>query len=197
MHGQHLQALLVEDDDAYATMLQAELTAESSARVSVERARSLADATSRLAARPFDAVLLDAPCSGLGTIRRDPDLRWRRREEDLPALAVAQIDMLTRLATVVKPGGRLTYSTCSSEPEENEAVVEAFLAAHPAFRRGELHTGFLEQHLKALERVACPPPEGLAAAALALTRPSPASGDGTRRGNPAARARLKYPSAFS
>ena len=55
------------------------------------------------------------------------------------------------------------------------------IVAHPAFRRGELHTGFLEQHLKALERVACPPPEGLAAAALALTRPSPASGDGTRR----------------
>ncbi len=73
MQGQHLQALLVEDDDAYATMLQAELTAESSARVSVERARSLADATSRLAARPFDAVLLDLglpDSSGLDTYAR-------------------------------------------------------------------------------------------------------------------------------
>jgi 16S rRNA (cytosine967-C5)-methyltransferase len=82
----------------------------------------------------FDAVLLDAPCSGLGTIRRDPDVRWRRREEDLPALAGAQLEMLTRLGTVVRPGGRLVYSTCSSEPEENEGVVQAFLAANPEFR---------------------------------------------------------------
>ena len=73
MQGQHLQALLVEDDDAYATMLQAELTAESSARVSVERARSLSDATARLAARPFDAILLDLglpDSSGLDTYAR-------------------------------------------------------------------------------------------------------------------------------
>jgi 16S rRNA (cytosine967-C5)-methyltransferase len=83
----------------------------------------------------FDAVLLDAPCSGLGTISRDPDIRWRRVEADLAALAAAQREMLGRLATVVRPGGRLVYSTCSSEPEENEQVVEAFLADHPDFRR--------------------------------------------------------------
>jgi 16S rRNA (cytosine967-C5)-methyltransferase len=83
----------------------------------------------------FDAVLLDAPCSGLGTIRRDPDVRWRRHETDLAGLAAAQLEMLARLATVVRPGGRLIYSTCSSEPEENEQVVEAFLAGHPEFRR--------------------------------------------------------------
>ena len=83
----------------------------------------------------FDAVLLDAPCSGLGTIRRDPDIRWRRAEADLAALAEAQRVMLARLAGVVRPGGRLIYSTCSSEPEENEAVVEAFLADTPDFRR--------------------------------------------------------------
>jgi len=81
----------------------------------------------------FDAVLLDAPCSGLGTIRRDPDVRWRRTEGDLAPLAEAQGSMLAQLATVVRPGGRLVYSTCSSEPEENEEVVAAFLAAHPGF----------------------------------------------------------------
>lgn len=83
----------------------------------------------------FDAVLLDAPCSGLGTIRRDPDIRWRRTEADLAPLAATQRAMLAQLAAVVRPGGRLVYSTCSSEPEENEQVVESFLSAHPAFRR--------------------------------------------------------------
>jgi 16S rRNA (cytosine967-C5)-methyltransferase len=83
----------------------------------------------------FDLVLVDAPCSGLGTIRRDPDVRWRRAEADLPGLAAAQRAMLDQLATVVAPGGRLVYATCSSEPEENEAVVSGFLDAHPVFRR--------------------------------------------------------------
>jgi 16S rRNA (cytosine967-C5)-methyltransferase len=83
----------------------------------------------------FDAVLVDAPCSGLGTIRRDPDVRWRRAEADLAPLAAAQRDMLERLAPVVIPGGRLVYSTCSSEPEENEVVVADFLDAHPEFSR--------------------------------------------------------------
>jgi 16S rRNA (cytosine967-C5)-methyltransferase len=81
----------------------------------------------------FDRVLVDAPCSGLGTIRRDPDIRWRRNEADLPVLAAAQLALLSRAAEVVKAGGRLVYATCSSEPEENEDVVHAFLAAHPEF----------------------------------------------------------------
>jgi 16S rRNA (cytosine967-C5)-methyltransferase len=84
----------------------------------------------------FDAILVDAPCSGLGTIRRDPDVRWRRTEADLAPLAEAQREMLTQAATALRPGGRLIYSTCSSEPEENEDVVRAFLSAHPEFRRG-------------------------------------------------------------
>ncbi len=81
----------------------------------------------------FDRVIVDAPCSGLGTIRRDPDIRWRRRPEDLAGLASAQLDLLRRAADAVKPGGRLVYSTCSSEPEENEAVVAAFLTERPEF----------------------------------------------------------------
>jgi len=75
----------------------------------------------------FDRVLVDAPCSGLGTVRRDPDIRWRRQPDDLPRLASAQRALLEDVAPTVAPGGRLIYSTCSSEPEENEAVVAAFL----------------------------------------------------------------------
>jgi 16S rRNA (cytosine967-C5)-methyltransferase len=82
----------------------------------------------------FDTVLVDAPCSGLGTLRRDPDIRWGRRAEDLPWLAAAQLALTHRAAVLVKPGGELIYSTCSSEPDENEAVVAAFLASAHGFR---------------------------------------------------------------
>ena len=81
----------------------------------------------------FDCVLVDAPCSGLGILRRDPDIRWRRREDDLLSLAAAQLVMLQHAAAAVAPGGRLIYATCSSEPEENESVVHAFLATAPEF----------------------------------------------------------------
>ncbi len=84
----------------------------------------------------FSTILLDAPCSGLGTLRRDPDIRWRRAEADLPRLADAQVRMLERAAAALSAPGRLVYSTCSSEPEENEAVVGRFLEAHPEFARG-------------------------------------------------------------
>jgi 16S rRNA (cytosine967-C5)-methyltransferase len=77
----------------------------------------------------FDCVLLDAPCSGLGTLRRDPDLRWRRREDELPRLAELQLRMLHETSRVLRPGGRLIYATCSSEPEENEEVVAEFQSA--------------------------------------------------------------------
>jgi 16S rRNA (cytosine967-C5)-methyltransferase len=82
---------------------------------------------------PFDCVLVDAPCSGLGTLRRDPDIRWRRREDDLPALAAAELMMLQRAAEMVAARGRLIYATCSSEPEENEGIVDAFLAGASGF----------------------------------------------------------------
>jgi 16S rRNA (cytosine967-C5)-methyltransferase len=82
----------------------------------------------------FDLVLLDAPCSGLGTLRRDPDIRWRRTADDLAAFAATQRALLDAVAGVVRPGGRLVYATCSSETEENEEIVNAFLAVHPGFR---------------------------------------------------------------
>ena len=81
----------------------------------------------------FDRILIDAPCSGLGTIRRDPDIRWRRAEADLAVLADQQVRLLQRVAGLLRPGGRLVYATCSSEPEENEHVVERFLGEHGSF----------------------------------------------------------------
>jgi len=81
----------------------------------------------------FDCVLVDAPCSSLGTIRRDPDIRWSRLEGDLAALAERQGRMLDEASRVVRPGGLLVYATCSSEPEENEAVVDGFLDRHTGF----------------------------------------------------------------
>ena len=81
----------------------------------------------------FDLVLVDAPCSGLGTLRREPDLKWRRAEAELASMAALQGRMLAHAARTVAPGGVLVYATCSSEPDENDAVADAFLAAHPAF----------------------------------------------------------------
>ena len=81
----------------------------------------------------FDCVLVDAPCSGLGVIRRDPEIRWRRTEADLSRFHELQTTMLEHAATGVRPGGRLIYGTCSSEPEENEEVVEEFLHHHSDF----------------------------------------------------------------
>jgi 16S rRNA (cytosine967-C5)-methyltransferase len=87
----------------------------------------------------FDVVLIDAPCSGLGTVRRDPDIRWRRTPEDLPRFAAAQRMLLSRAAMLVRPGGQLTYSTCSSEPEENREVVEGFLDERPDYTLERTH----------------------------------------------------------
>ena len=81
----------------------------------------------------FDVVLLDAPCTGLGTLRRDVDIRWRRSPGDIRQAAAKQQRMIAAASAAVAPGGRLIYATCSSEPEENEHVVDAFLAAHPRF----------------------------------------------------------------
>lgn len=78
-------------------------------------------------------VLVDAPCSGLGTLRRNPDLKWRQHPDSLTHYIGLQADILKRAARCVAPGGRLVYSTCSVLPQENEAQVEAFLAEHPDF----------------------------------------------------------------
>jgi 16S rRNA (cytosine967-C5)-methyltransferase len=84
---------------------------------------------------PFDAVLLDAPCTATGTIRRNPDLPWNRRPGDLPKLVALQSRLLERAALLVKPGGLLVYSTCSLEPEECERQIEALLGRNSALAR--------------------------------------------------------------
>jgi len=84
-------------------------------------------------ARPFDAVLVDAPCSGLGTLRRHPELRWRRRAEDIARLAALQREILAGAAPLVRAGGVLVYAVCTLAREENEDVVEWFRTRHPAF----------------------------------------------------------------
>ena len=89
-----------------------------------------------------DRVLVDAPCSGLGVLRRKPDARWKKREEDIRKLPQLQLDILTSAANAVRPGGVLVYSTCTIERAENEEVVDAFLATHPAFTLEETG-GFL------------------------------------------------------
>ncbi len=91
--------------------------------------RSVAQATEGLA-DTFDAALVDAPCSGLGTLRGHPEIRWRRQPEDLADLASRQTAILAAAARTVRPGGRLVYSTCTIASEENDAVVDQFLAAH-------------------------------------------------------------------
>ncbi|WP_144732432.1 RsmB/NOP family class I SAM-dependent RNA methyltransferase [Extensimonas perlucida] len=86
----------------------------------------------RLAGK-IDRVLVDAPCSGLGTLRRNPDLKWRQSPQSVQELTHKQAAILASAARLLKPGGRLVYATCSLLREENEAIAEAFGAAHPEF----------------------------------------------------------------
>lgn len=80
---------------------------------------------------PYDRILVDAPCSATGVIRRHPDIKLLRRESDIAALAERQQTLLARLWPLLRPGGRLLYATCSVLRAENDEVVTAFLATHP------------------------------------------------------------------
>ena len=81
-----------------------------------------------------DGVLVDAPCSNLGVLRRNPEVKWRRQPSDIALASQRQREILGSAAAMVRPGGRLVYATCSLEPEENDDVARAFLAAKPEFR---------------------------------------------------------------
>ena len=91
------------------------------------------DAKVKRLAGKIDRVLVDAPCTGFGTLRRNPDLKWRQTPQDLAELTAKQTRILDAASMLVKPGGRVVYATCSVLPEENDAIVDAFLGTHPAF----------------------------------------------------------------
>ena len=94
----------------------------------------------------FDLVCADVPCSGFGTLRRNPEIKWRISQEDLKSFREIQNQILASVATAVRPGGRLLYSTCSTEPEENERVINDFLKTHHDFRlQAPQHPGGIER----------------------------------------------------
>ncbi len=107
---------------------------ENLARLDLKAATRAIDAE-KLDEPAFDAILLDAPCSATGTIRRHPDVAWTKSEEDIRKLSGLQTRLLDKAAGLLKPGGRLVYCTCSLEAEEGERQAESFLARHPDFAR--------------------------------------------------------------
>jgi 16S rRNA (cytosine967-C5)-methyltransferase len=135
-------AAAIEDDGLIVAMdvrqRRVRLLAETVARSGAKSVRVVhADSSSPIPfGVQFDCVFVDAPCTGLGTLRRDPDIKWRRQPDDLASAADFQLRLLDVLSAGVRPGGRLVYATCSSEPDENDRVVERFLQDHHEFRVG-------------------------------------------------------------
>ena len=125
---------LVVACDVYEHRLRMVLEAATRARLKSIRPVTL-DATKALpfAEESFDRVLVDAPCSGTGTLRRNPEIRWRLQASDIVELSEQQQRLLRHAAAMVRRGGRLVYSTCSVEPEEDETVVAEFLREHQGF----------------------------------------------------------------
>ena len=124
-----------------ADVVAVDRSAERLKRLSVNLARLRLTADIRVAdvlsfdAPPFDAILLDAPCSSTGTIRRHPDVAWTKKASDIVALATLQSQMLDKALKLLKPGGRLVYCTCSLEPEEGEVQIAALLRRNPDVSR--------------------------------------------------------------
>jgi 16S rRNA (cytosine967-C5)-methyltransferase len=130
------EAGLIVACDLYEQRLRTVL--ESEKRAGMERICALVhDATAALpfASESFDRVLVDAPCTGTGTLRRNPEIRWRISDHDILDLAARQKLILANAARALRSGGRIVYSTCSVEPEENEEVVKAFLQDHTDFKQ--------------------------------------------------------------
>ncbi|HTY96020.1 MAG TPA: RsmB/NOP family class I SAM-dependent RNA methyltransferase, partial [Solirubrobacteraceae bacterium] len=128
MHGRG-EVVAVERDRRRAGVLARTADRMRAGNVRVE----VSDAARPREEAAFDRVLVDPPCSGLGTLRARPDLRWRMREDAIGELARAQAEILDAGAHVLRPGGVLVYSTCTISPDENERVIAAFLESRPEF----------------------------------------------------------------
>jgi 16S rRNA (cytosine967-C5)-methyltransferase len=113
------------------------------ARLALEAESVVADATEWQGGSSggFDGILVDAPCTSTGTIRRHPDIAWLRQESELGALMALQKRLLQRGIALLKPGGTLVYCTCSLEPEEGEQAISALLATESAVRRAPIDPG--------------------------------------------------------
>ncbi|MFM2294937.1 MAG: hypothetical protein RLZZ350_1350, partial [Verrucomicrobiota bacterium] len=117
---------------AHDTPERVKLITENCTRLGVTNVEAVSTFNFQLST--FDRVLVDAPCSNTGVLRRRVDLRWRVTAEEIARLRATQVDLLALAASMLKPGGVLVYSTCSLEPEENSSVVKDFLAEHPQFK---------------------------------------------------------------
>jgi 16S rRNA (cytosine967-C5)-methyltransferase len=126
------QGQLIAHDTAPERLKRIE---ENCARLGVTCVRTVSPSTLDLRPSTFDRVLVDAPCSNTGVMRRRVDLRWRIRPEEIERLRKLQAELLGRAAALLKPGGTLVYSTCSLEPEENHELIEQFLREQPRFKQ--------------------------------------------------------------
>ena len=108
---------------------------ENLARAGLSAELVTSDAAKWMPAEPFDAILLDAPCSGTGTLRRHPDIAWLKDEEDVGRLTLTQDRLLVRAVELLKPGGTLVYAVCSLQDDESTARIDALLDRTPSLRR--------------------------------------------------------------
>ena len=133
----HLAQLMKNSGRIYAVDQyphKTDLIVENAHRLQIKIIETItADARNWRPPEPLDGILLDAPCTGTGVLRRRPDIRWQRQPADLPELVSLQQALLNHAASLLKPGGRIVYSTCALEFEENEAQIRHFLTVHPDF----------------------------------------------------------------
>lgn len=139
-------AQLMDDHGSIVAIDQTEervnLIWENARRLGISIIQAYVGDAADFSALPADKVLVDAPCSGLGVLRQNPDIKWRRREEDINDLIELQRKILNNAASLVKPGGQLVYSTCTTALEENENMMHWFLHEYPQFKLVDLPTWF-------------------------------------------------------